>query len=168
MCRALSLANFNDEQHAYAEFGRLFDGGLLMPSDGEQGRARGDYFIVGAVLALSQARVEADNDPGRWWVADARKADGGRRHIGRIYVERERDEDGEFVTRFVLLVAAPPAGVDLRDDWREFILARILQSDDPITPAYQGLPAGAHLQPGEIPFMQETLELRDEMEDADD
>lgn len=164
MCRALSLANFNDEQHAYVEFGRLYDAGLLLPDDAEQKLARGDHFLVGAVLALSQARVNADNDPRTWWGAYATRPDGRHHRIGRIYAERELDEEGEYVTRFLLLVAAPPTDVTVRDDWREFVLHRIFPSDEPIMPAFGGLPAGTNREPDELPFVQETIELRDEDE----
>jgi len=119
LCRALSLAGFHDESDAYNEFGRLFDSGSLLPSEDEQERARGDYFLVGAVLALSQARVNADNHPGQWWAAVATSADGTEHRIGRIYAEREANEAGDYVTRFILLVASPPSDVTLRADWRE-------------------------------------------------
>lgn len=166
LCRALSLAAFHDESDAYDEFGRLFDIGALLPTDDEQERARADYFLVGAVLALSQARVNADNDPGRWWAAVATRADGSQNRIGRIYAERETDEAGDYVTRFILLVTSPPSDVTLRPDWREFLLAQILRDDEPIVPAYHGLPAGTDRQANEIPYVQAIIELRDETEAA--
>jgi hypothetical protein len=164
LCRALSLADFHDESDAYDEFGRLFDNGSLLPSQGEQERARGDYFLVGAVLALSQARVNADNNPGQWWAAVATRANGSESRIGRIYAEGETDEAGDYVTRFILLVTSPPSDLTLRPDWRAFLLAQILRDDEPIEPAYHGLPAGTDRQADEIPYVQAIIELRDEAE----
>lgn len=164
LCRAVSLANFNDEQHAYVEFGRLFDAGQLLPDDEEQEAARSDYFLVGAVLALSQARVRAENDPGQWFGAYMTTPDGAQHRIGRVHVDREIVDDYEYTTRFLLLIAAPPADRKLRPGWREFVIAQILRSDDPITRAYGGLPSGTNLQSNELPYVQETMEPCDKAE----
>lgn len=47
---------------------------------------------------------------------------------------------------------------------REFLLAQILGDDEPIMPAYNGLPAGTNRQANEIPYVQAIIELRDERE----
>jgi hypothetical protein len=168
MCRALSLADFNDEQHAYVEFGNFHRRNVLLPDIAERRLATGDQFVVSAVLALRRARVDADNEPDRWWPADAARPDGSSHRVGRIYVERELVEDeGEYVTRFVLLITAPPGDVEIRTHWREFIAAHIFPTDEPVQPTYE-LPAGTNLRTGEMPFMQQTVEVLDEDTEADD
>jgi hypothetical protein len=168
MCRALSLAKYHEERDAYVEFGRLETQDRLLPTQKERRLARGDHFIVSSVLALQQARVNADNEPEQWWEAKARRPTGSSQRVGRIYVERELDPDeGAYVTRFVLLVTVPPDDVTLRKEWIEFVGAQIFPTDDPVIPTYE-LPSGTNLQADELPFAQETIELIDEKELAEE
>jgi hypothetical protein len=149
---------------AYREFGRLHDSGVLLPSDDERSLARGDHFVVSAISALRQARVNADNDPDTWCRADAPRPDGSFRYVGRLYADREVVEsEGEYITRFLLLLRAPPSDVRLRRGWQQLILAHVFESDDPVLPTYD-LPPGTQRQAGEMPFKQESVEL---LEDED-
>ena len=134
LCRALSLTSSTNGPTRTPSSAGSSTSGSLLPSEDEHERAR-DYFLVGAVLALSQARVNADNHPGQWWAAVATSPDREfKRRIGRIYADREADEAGDYVTRFILLVASPPSDLTLRSDWREFLLAQILGPTSPSRP----------------------------------
>jgi hypothetical protein len=162
MCRVLALAKYSEEARAYAKLGKLHEDGLLLPTDEERRLARADQFLVSAVAAFAQARVNADNEPDRWWDADARRPNETLHHVGRVYVERELDEgQGEYITRFLLLVATAPDDVRLRHDWKEFVTSRAFPGDEPIQMTYE-LPAGTNLQQNELPFMQEAFEFLDE------
>jgi hypothetical protein len=167
MCRALSLAKFQVEDDAYEEFGNIESAGTLLPNAKERRLARGDQFLMSAIQALRQARVNADNEPFEWWPANARRPNGDERYVGRIYVDREPvEEDGAYVTRFLLVVTAPPDDVKLRPDWEELVAARVFPSKERVFRSYE-LPGGTNLQPGEVPYQQQTVELIDEAERDD-
>lgn len=168
LCRALSLAKFHEEDDAYNEFGRLHEVGQLLPQEEERRLARGDQFLVSAIAALQQARVDADNDPMNWFGAQVVRPDGTTYRAGRIYVERELvEEDGEYITRFLLLLRRAPDDVTLRNGWEMLVAAHVLPSGERISAAYQGLPVGTNCQPDELPLMQEAVELIDEEELSD-
>jgi hypothetical protein len=167
MCRAVSLAKFHEENDAYDQFGEFYKSGELLPTDEERRLARGDQFLVSAIAALRQARVDADNNPQSWHIADARRPHGTVHRAGRILVERELvEDDGEYVTRFLLLLRKPPADVELRTGWEMLVASAVLPSDERISPSYD-LPSGTNLQPGELPLLQQAIEFIDERELGD-
>jgi hypothetical protein len=164
LCRALSLARFHAENDAYREFGALHDRGQLLPSEEERRFARGDQFVVGAIAVLRQARVDADNDPFNWHGAEVPRPDGTMHFAGRVYAERELiEQQGEYVTRFLLLVRRAPDDVELRDQWEQLVASQVLTSGEKISDAYD-LPGGTNRRSDELPLMQEAVELLDEEE----
>jgi hypothetical protein len=167
LCRALSLAKFHEEDDAYDEFGALHERGQLLPQEEERRLARGDQFLVSAIAALRQARVDADNDPFNWCRAEVARPDGTTYPAGRIYVERELvEEEGEYITRFLLLLRRPPDDVKLRDGWEMLVAAHVLPSGEKINRTYD-LPGGTNRQSDELPLMQHAVEFLDEAELGD-
>lgn len=165
MCRVVRLSKFRREQDAYAQLGAFCDSDVLLPADQERRQARGDQFLTSAVAALQQARVNADNEPFQWWTADAQRPDSTVFRVGRIYAEREVvDSEGEFITRFLLLMTEPPEDVQLRPGWQTLITAHVFPAGEPVDPTWE-LPPGTNWQRGtEQPFTQQTVEFLDEEE----
>lgn len=166
LCRNVSLAKYHKEDDAYNRLGELERNDRLLPEPDERRAARGDQFLVAMIVALKQARVRADHDPQEWHAAQATRL-GGVQQVGRVWVEYdESDYEATFTTRYMLLVREPPEDLQLRPDWLAFVAAHIFPTDDPVQPAYEGLPGGTRRHANELPLKQETMEMRDEDEVA--
>lgn len=162
LCRNVQLSRFHEEGDAYDRLGGLERDGRLLPDGDERKAARSDRFLIAMIVALREARVRADHDPQTWHPARAvRHAD--EHQVGRVWVEYDdSDYEATFTTRYMLLVREPPEDVQLRPGWLEFVAAHVFPTDDPVLPAYDGLPSGTRRQANELPLMQETMEMRDE------
>lgn len=160
LCRALALAKFHVEDDAYVEFGNFEAAGTLLPGEDERRRARGDQFVVDAILALKEAMGAAENQLGVWFQGYVDRPNGESFRIGRaLLVEHEEiDDDGAIVTRYVLLITGPPSDVDMEAGWKELIAAHVFPGDEPVLPPWDGLPVGTHKAPEELALMQQTLE----------
>jgi hypothetical protein len=168
-CRVLSIAAFSDEPTLYRRFGR-FEGdahknppqpAVLLPDEDERRRAGGEQRLENVIAALIAARDAAFTSPQTWQAAVMRDPAGHEVEVGRAYVERERlDNSGEFVTRFVLVLGEWPHHLPRPSDWQRRIVAFCFDADEPVEPAYRGLPSGTVLRVdrNEVPLMQQRLE----------
>lgn len=166
LCRNVSLAKYHEEDDAYNRLGQLERDNRLLPEPDERRTARGDQYLVAMIVALKGARVRADHNPHEWHTAQAKHHDEALQ-VGRVWVEYdESDYEATFTTRYMLLVRDPPKDLVLRSGWLEFVAAHIFPTDDPVEPAYEGLPGGTNRHTNEFPLKQETMEMRDEDEVA--
>lgn len=122
LCRALSLASFNDEAHAYEQFGALEAHDALLPDEAERRQARSDQFVLAAALALREALIAAEGQLTTWWDGEVLRPGGGDFRAGRAYVEHDPiDDEGTIVVRYLLIVRVPPPDVTPMPNWQAFV-----------------------------------------------
>lgn len=167
LCRVLAIPDFSDEASLYRRFGALERDSdrnahlySLLPGPLERRDAGAQQHLEAVVAALVHARDCAYDRPNTWQTASLRTPAGTIVKAGRAYVDREAvDATGELVTRFVVVLDEWPAHLSRPGDWREYIVASCFAPDEDVMPAYRSLPVGTNLRPGELPLVQERLEV---------
>lgn len=154
LLRALSLADFPDEAHAYDHFAELEQRAKLLPTTDERVSAAGEQYFEDMSSALAEAMQEADGLPERWTTAAIVRPNGSREVVGRCCVT----VDEVLRTRHLIVPYEQAPDLAVPSDWRPRLIARCYPADEEVGEAWDDLPEGHDLVDGEMPIRGRRLE----------